>query len=142
MQLPVWILIAASVAEVLFLLVLFWIFKRLRRSEAVLNDLQANQERLLARLDLNTQLEQELMHSFAERQNQLHTLDAHLEKRVESLRKLLAEAEGISRSPQLLREIVISGYKAGRSKAELAKSTNLTMDEISLLLTKSGFSEK
>lgn len=137
MQLSIWILIGASIAEVFFLLALFWFFSRLRRSEALLNKLQANQERLLARLDINAQLEQELMESFDDRQLELSNLGEHLDIKVAELRRLLAEAKGLTRSPQLLREIITSGYKSGRSKAELAKSTNLSIDEVSLILSKS-----
>ena len=138
MELPYWILIGASLAEILFLLILFWFFSRLKRSEALLNKLQANQERLLAKLDINAQLEQELMESFDARQHELLQLDAHLEERVQELKRLLSEAQGVTRSPGLLREIITQGYKAGRSKAELAKSTNLSIDEVSLILSKSN----
>ena len=130
MQLPIWILIAASVAEIFFLLALFWFFARLRRSEAVLNELQSNQERLLAKLDINAQLEQELMESFVERQEELHSLDAHLENRAVELKRLITEAQGLTRSPQILREIITTGFKNGRSKTELAKATNLSIDEV------------
>ncbi len=140
MQLPIWILIAASVAEIFFLLALFWFFARLRRSEAVLNELQSNQERLLAKLDINAQLEQELMESFVERQEELHSLDAHLENRAVELKRLITEAQGLTRSPQILREIITTGFKNGRSKTELAKATNLSIDEVSLILNKSNLS--
>ena len=138
MELSYWILICASAAEFLFLVILFWFFSRLKRSEALLNKLQANQERLLAKLDINAQLEQELMESFDERQQELMQLEAHLEERVRELKRLLSEAQGVTRSPGLLREIINQGYKAGRSKAELAKSTNLSIDEVSLILSKSN----
>ena len=138
MQLPTWILIAASVAEIFFLLALFWFFARLRRSEAVLNELQSNQERLLAKLDINAQLEQELMESFVERQAELHSLDAHLENRITELKRLITEAQGLTRSPQILREIITVGFKKCRSKEELAKATNLSIDEVSLILNKNN----
>jgi len=138
MELPFWILIGASIAEFLFLVILFWFFSRLKRSETLLNKLQANQERLLAKLDINAQLEQELMESFDERQAELMRLDSHLEERIRELKRLLSEAQGITRSPGLLREIITSGFKSGRSKAELAKSTNLSIDEVSLILSKSN----
>ena len=138
MELSDWILIGASLAELFFLLILLWFFSRLKRSEALLNKLQANQERLLAKLDINAQLEQELMESFDARQQELLQLDSHLEARVQELKRLLSEAQGVTRSPGLLREIITQGYKAGRSKAELAKSTNLSIDEVSLILSKSN----
>ncbi|MBQ4133691.1 MAG: hypothetical protein IJD04_08180 [Desulfovibrionaceae bacterium] len=140
MEITSWILIGASAAEVIFLLVLFWFFSRLKRSEHLLNKLQANQERLLAKLDINAQLEQELMQSFDERQHELMELEAQMEERIKELKRLLSEAKGVTRSPGLLREIITSGYKAGRSKVELAKSTNLSVDEVSLILSKNNFS--
>ena len=39
------------------------------------------------------------------------------EERAQSLRKLLEQAEGLTRSPQFLRELIISGSKKGRSGA-------------------------
>lgn len=140
MDLPLWILVGASIAEFLFLMLLFWFFARLKRSEALLNKLQANQERLVAKLDINAQLEQELMDSFDDRQVELMRLDTHLEERVHELKQLLSEAQGMTRSPGLLREIITTGFKSGRGKAELAKSTNLSIDEVSLILSKSNLS--
>ena len=78
------------------------------------------------------------MESFDERQAELMQLDAHLTGRIQELKRLLSEAQGVARSPGLLREIITSGYKSGRSKADLAKSTNLSIDEVSLILSKSN----
>lgn len=138
MEIISWILIGASAVELIFLLILFWFFSRLKRSESLLNELQANQERLLAKLDINAQLEQELMESFDDRQHELMQLDSQLEERIQELKRLLSEAKGVTRSPGLLREIITSGFKAGRSKTELAKSTNLSIDEVSLILSKNN----
>ncbi len=138
MEIISWILIGASAVELIFLLILFWFFSRLKRSESLLNELQANQERLLAKLDINSQLEQELMESFDDRQHELMQLDSQLEERIQELKRLLSEAKGVTRSPGLLREIITSGFKAGRSKTELAKSTNLSIDEVSLILSKNN----
>ena len=138
MEIISWILIGASAVELIFLLILFWFFSRLKRSESLLNELQANQERLLAKLDINAQLEQELMESFDDRQHELMQLDSQLEERIQELKRLLSGAKGVTRSPGLLREIITSGFKAGRSKTELAKSTNLSIDEVSLILSKNN----
>ena len=138
MEIISWILIGASAVELIFLLILFWFFSRLKRSESLLNELQANQERLLAKLDINSQLEQELMESFDDRQHELMQLDSQLEERIQELKRLLSEAKGVTRSPGLLREIITSGFKAGRSKTELAKSTNLSIDEVSLILSRNN----
>jgi uncharacterized protein HemX len=138
MQISFWLLILASVFEVLLFIGLIIFFIRLRRSEALLNILQANQEQLLARLHLNAELEQELMHSFAQRQAELQDLDRKLEERVASLKSLLMEADGVNRSPQLLREIIVAGNRSGKSLQDLARSTNLSIDEIRLILSKNN----
>ena len=138
MQISFWLLILASLTEVLLFIGLVVFFVRLRRSEALLNTLQANQEQLLARLHLNAELEQELMDSFAQRQAELQALDQKLEERVLSLKTLLMEADGVNRSPQLLREIIVAGSRSGKSLQDLARSTNLSIDEIRLILSKNS----
>ncbi len=138
MQISFWLLILASLTEVLLFVGLIVFFVRLRRSEALLNTLQANQQQLLARLHLNAELEQELMNSFAQRQAELQDLDRKLEERVSSLKSLLMEADGVNRSPQLLREIIVAGSRSGKSLQELARSTNLSIDEIRLILSKNS----
>ena len=138
MQISFWVLILASLTEVLLLVGLIVFFLRLRRSEATLNTLQANQEKLLAQLHVNAELEQELMDSFARRQAELQTLDRKLEERVTALKALLMEADGVNRSPQLLREIIVAGSRSGKSLQDLARSTNLSIDEIRLILSKNS----
>ena len=138
MQISFWALILASLTEVLLLVGLIVFFLRLRRSEATLNTLQANQEKLLTQLHVNAELEQELMDSFARRQAELQALDRKLEERVTALKSLLMEADGVNRSPQLLREIIVAGSRSGKSLQELARSTNLSIDEIRLILSKNG----
>ena len=138
MQISFWLLILASLTEVLLFIGLVVFFVRLRRSEALLNTLQANQKQLLARLHLNAELEQELMDSFAQRQAELQALDHKLEERVLSLKTLLMEADGVNRSPQLLREIIVAGSRSGKSLQDLARSTNLSIDEIRLILSKNS----
>ena len=138
MQVSLLLLIIASLSEILLFIGLIVFFLRLRRSEATLNMLQANQEQLLARLHLNAELEQELMNSFAQRQAELQALDRKLEERVAALKALLMEADGVNRSPQLLREIIVAGSRSGKSLQELARSTNLSIDEIRLFLSKNS----
>ena len=138
MQISFWVLILASLTEVLLLVGLIVFFLRLRRSEATLNTLQANQEKLLTQLHVNAELEQELMDSFARRQAELQALDRKLEERVIALKSLLMEADGVNRSPQLLREIIVAGSRSGKSLQDLARSTNLSIDEIRLILSKNS----
>ena len=138
MQLSFWILVLLSVAELALFALLLVFFVRLRRSEGLLVTLQNGQNRLLASLKQNAELEKDLVVSFAERQRELKTLDQRLEERAETLRKLLEQAEGVSRSPQFLRELILSGTRQGRSAPQLAKATGLSVDEVELILSEAG----
>ncbi|MEG6504584.1 hypothetical protein [Nitratidesulfovibrio sp. 1201_IL3209] len=138
MTISLWIIILVSVVEVALLGVLLVFFLRLRRSEALLNRLQANQAQLLDRLRQNAELEQELVATFAQRQEQLRHLDRRLEERADALRRLLEQAEGISRSPQFLREVILNGHRKGRSLEQIARSTGLSVDEVELILAQAG----
>ncbi|WP_353119688.1 hypothetical protein [Nitratidesulfovibrio sp.] len=138
MTVSLWTIILVSVVEVALLGVLLAFFLRLRRSEALLNRLQANQTQLLERLRQNAELEQELVATFAQRQEQLRHLDQRLEERAQTLRRLLEQAEGISRSPQFLREVILNGHRKGRSLDQIARSTGLSVDEVELILAQGG----
>ncbi|MGJ3522551.1 hypothetical protein ACR4XJ_05900 [Nitratidesulfovibrio sp. D1] len=138
MTISLWIIILVSVVEMALLGVLLMFFLRLRRSEALLNRLQANQAQLLDRLRQNAELEQELVATFAQRQEQLRHLDRRLEERADALRRLLEQAEGISRSPQFLREVILNGHRKGRSLEQIARSTGLSVDEVELILAQAG----
>ncbi|WMW64246.1 hypothetical protein [Nitratidesulfovibrio liaohensis] len=138
MTVSLWLIILVSVVEVALLGVLLVFFLRLRRSEALLNRLQANQTQLLERLRQNAELEQELVATFAQRQEQLRHLDQRLEERAVALRRLLEQAEGISRSPQFLREVILNGHRKGRSLEQIARSTGLSVDEVELILARAG----
>ena len=113
--------------------VLFF-YLRLRRSETLINTLQGNQQSLLQRIEMNARLEREIVGSFAQRQAELRDLDAKLEARVRELRRLLEQAEGISRSPRFLREIILNGRKKGLSPRQIAKNAGLSLDEVELIL--------
>lgn len=136
MQLSFLILVVISLVEFLVLIAIFIFFTRLRRSEKVLNALQANQEQLLQKLHFNAELEREIMDSFVRRQEELRNLDRRLEDRANVLRKLLEQAEAVARSPMVLRESILSGYKADKSIDQLALQSGLSRDEISLILGK------
>ena len=83
-------LIAAfSVLELMVLGGVLFFYLRLRRSEAMLNALQGNQEALLARIEMNARLEREIVATFAQRQAELQNLDEKLEERARDLRRLL-----------------------------------------------------
>ena len=128
------LLFLVSLTELIVLVVVLFFFFRLRRSEALLNSLQEKQETLLKKLHFNAELEQELVSTFEQRQAGLENLDQALEARSRTLEKLLKQAESVCRSPQFLREIILSGRRQGRSIPELASSTGLSVDEVELIL--------
>ena len=109
-------------------------YLRLRRSEALLNALQGNQDSLLARIEMNARLEKEIVATFAQRQAELRNLDEKLEARALELRRLLEQAEGISRSPQFLRELILNGHRKGLTSRQIAKNAGLSVDEVDLIL--------
>jgi len=129
-----WILIIITLAEIVLFALLLHFFSRLRKSEKLLSELSVNQQSLMDKLRANAELERELMQSFAVRQTSLQSLNASLEERAAELTSLLEQAQAMSRSPQFLREVIISGKRKGRSSAQLAKATGLSLDEVELIL--------
>ena len=132
-------LIAAfSLLELMVLGGVLFFYLRLRRSEAMLNALQGNQEALLARIEMNARLEREIVATFAQRQAELQNLDEKLEERARDLRRLLEQAEGISRSPQFLRELILNGRNKGLTSRQIARNSGLSVDEVELILAQEG----
>lgn len=129
-----WILILISLAELALFFLILNFFIRLRKSEALLLQLSQGQQSLMDKLRANAEMERELMHSFATRQAGLHQLNASLDEKTAELSSLLEQAQTLSRSPQFLRELIISGRKKGRSSTQLAKATGLSLDEVELIL--------
>lgn len=129
-------LLAVTAAELLLLILVLVFFLRLRRSEQILSALQANQDDLLDRMLRNAELEQEMVATFAQRQEQLAQLNARMEDRIASLRRLMDQAEGITRSPHFLREVILNCRRKGQSVEEIARKTGLARDEIELILTR------
>lgn len=134
MVIPSWLLAALSLTEVLLLGVVLLFFWRLKQSEAVLAALQNKQDELLNKLRFNAQLEQELVSTFQERQAQFIDLDAKIEERATELKRIIRQAEQYLRSPQFLREAILSGHRSGKTPAELAKDMGLSVDEVELIL--------
>jgi len=126
--------VSFSVLEIGILVCVLVFYRRLRRSEHLFNSLQANQENLLARIEMNARLEKEIVATFAQRQAELRNLDEKLEERAQSLRRLLEQAEGISRSPQFLREVILNGRRKGLSSQQIARNAGLSVDEVDLIL--------
>ena len=113
-------------------------YLRLRRSETLLKTLQGNQDSLLQRIEMNARLEREIVATFAQRQAELRNLDEKLEEKAQELRRLLEQAEGISRSPQFLRELILNGRRKGLSSRQIAKNAGLSVDEVDLILAQAA----
>lgn len=137
-MLSLWTILLISAIEMALLGAILFFFLRLRRSEQLMHNLQANQELLLARLQTNAELERELVATFAQRQAELRSLDQKLEERAEELRRLLGQAEGIVRSPQFLRELILNQRHKGLSARQIAKNSGLAVDEVELILAQTG----
>lgn len=136
-MLSLWAIILFTVAELALLGAVLFFFLRLRRSEGLMTLLQANQEQLLDRLQKNAELERDLVATFAQRQAELRVLDQRLEERAADLRRLLEQAEGILRSPQFLRELILNGRKKGQTPQQIASAAGLAVDEVELILNQS-----
>ena len=128
------IIIFFSLLEISILIALLIFYTRLRKSEALLNTLQNNQQSLLARIEMNARLEKEVVATFAQRQAELTNLDEKLEDRIQEIKRLLIQAEGISRSPQFLRELILNGKKKGLSARQISQNSGLSIDEVELIL--------
>lgn len=133
---PLWIIGVITIAETILVVMVFLFFLRLRRSEVTLAQLQSNQEHVLESIYRNAALEQELVDSFSQRQEQLIILNKGLEERIRILQKLIDQAASISRSPQFLREVILAGKKKGQTPAQIARSTGLAVDEVELILSR------
>lgn len=137
-QNSLWLLAAVSVFELVLFFLLLSFFRRLKRSEDLLLKLQAGQSSLLANLEQNARMEQDLVASFVERQHELKNLDIQLAERAAELKRLLSQAETVTRSPQFLRELILSGVRRGKTPLELARGTGLSLDEVNLILAQAN----
>jgi uncharacterized protein HemX len=134
MQITALLLLALTVTELALLFVVIIFYLRLRKSETLIARMQTKQDEFLNKLRANAQLEQELVDSFERRQDELSRLDGQLTERVVILNKLLKQADEYARSPQFLRQVIISGNRQGKSPKELAKTTGLSVDEVELII--------
>ncbi len=116
------------------LIAIIFFFLRLKKSESLINQLQSKQEEFINKLHFNAQLESEIVSTFEQRQFELAQLDQLLDNKTKKLKKILAQAEEFSRSPQFLRQIIITGHKEGKSVSRLAKATGLSTEEVELII--------
>lgn len=131
------LIILFTLSEVVLLGVVIAFFLRLRKSEILLSGLHAKQEEFIKRLQFNTQLENELVATFEQRQQELVALNTQLENKATELRKLVKLANEYAKSPQFMREIIIQGHRSGKTAAQLAKSSGLGLDEVELIIDQS-----
>jgi cell shape-determining protein MreC len=131
------LIIIFTVSEVILLIIVILFFLRLKKSETLLSGLQANQEGFIKRLQFNTQLENELVATFEQRQQELVSLNRELENKSVKLKKLVDLASEYCKSPQFMREIILKGNNAGKSAIQLAKSTGLSLEEVELIIDQS-----
>lgn len=132
------LIIGCSALELILLAGALVFYFRLKNSQTLLNTLQDNQQSLLARIEMNARLEREIVATFAQRQAELRELDTKLEERAKELRRLLEQAEGIARSPQFLREIILNGRKKGLNSRQIARNAGLSVDEVELILAQNS----
>ena len=131
------LIILFSVSEVVLLVVVILFFLRLKKSETLLSGIQANQDEFIKRLQFNTQLESELVATFEQRQQELVALNNQLEKKAAELKRLVNLANEYCKSPQFMREIIIQGHRTGKTPAQMAKSSGLSLEEIELIIDQS-----
>jgi uncharacterized protein HemX len=129
-----WLLIVLTLAEVGLLALVAVFYFRLRRSESLISLLQQRHEDLMAKLHFNAELEQQLVSSFEERQQELAALNEEIERRVTDLQDLLDRAEKVAPKPDARRQAIMDGRRRGLSVKTLAQSMGLTVDEVELLL--------
>jgi hypothetical protein len=138
MQISALLLLALTITELVLLFVVIAFYLRLRKSEALIVRMQTKQEEFLNKLRANAQLEQEMVDTFERRQSELARLDVQLTDRVLALNKLLKQADEYARSPQFLRQVIITGNRQGKSIKELARATGLSTDEVELIIDQAG----
>nr|WP_279355799.1 hypothetical protein [Fundidesulfovibrio agrisoli] len=128
-------MLALTGSELVLLILVVGFFARLRRSEDSLSALQANHGELMGKLERSARLEQELLESFEARQKELIRLEDKLDARARELSALVKTAEDMTRSPDFLRQVVLSGHKKGQTPKALAKATGLSPDEVALIIS-------
>ncbi len=133
-----WAFILLSCLEVVLLALVIVFFQRLKRSESVLNALQDKQQNLLNKLDFNARLEEQLVDTFRQRQDELINLAEDIEQKSEELRALIKQAESISHSPRTKRQAVLNAHHRGMKPREIAKAMNLSVDEVELMIMETG----
>jgi hypothetical protein len=129
-----WILAASTAVELLLMVLAIIFYLKLKQSELLVRSLQDKQQEFLQKLDFNARLEKEIVETFAKRQEELALLEDKLHQRSTEMRRLLEQAENFTKSPQFLRQTILSGFRRGQSPQALAQATGLSVDEVELIL--------
>ncbi|WP_028578408.1 hypothetical protein [Desulfomicrobium escambiense] len=129
-----WILAASTAVELLLMVLACIFYMKLKKSELLVRSLQDKQQEFLQKLDFNARLEKEIVETFAKRQEELALLEDKLHQRSTEMRRLLEQAENFTKSPQFLRQTILSGFRRGQSAQALAQATGLSVDEVELIL--------
>lgn len=133
-EISYWILAASTVMEIVLIALAVFFYSKLKKSELLVRSLQDRQDEFLQKLDMNARLEKEIIGTFTKRQEELTALEEKLHYRAVEMRRLLEQAENFTKSPQFLRQTILSGFKRGQSAEALAQSTGLSVDEVELIL--------
>lgn len=129
-----WILAASTAVELLLMVLACIFYVKLKKSELLVRALQDKQQEFLQKLDFNARLEKEIVETFSKRQEELALLEDKLHQRSTEMRRLLEQAENFTKSPQFLRQTILSGFRRGQSAQALAQATGLSVDEVELIL--------
>ncbi|HCU69952.1 MAG TPA: hypothetical protein DGF30_12220 [Desulfomicrobium sp.] len=129
-----WILAASTAVELLLMVLACIFYLKLKKSELLVRSLQDKQQEFLQKLDFNARLEKEIVETFSKRQEELALLEDKLHQRSTEMRRLLEQAENFTKSPQFLRQTILSGFRRGQSAQVLAQATGLSVDEVELIL--------
>ena len=133
-DLSYWILAASTAVELLLMVLACIFYVKLKKSELLVRALQDKQQEFLQKLDFNARLEKEIVETFSKRQEELALLEDKLHQRSTEMRRLLEQAENFTKSPQFLRQTILSGFRRGQSAQALAQATGLSVDEVELIL--------
>ena len=133
-DLSYWILAASTAVELLLMVLACIFYVKLKKSELLVRALQDKQQEFLQKLDFNARLEKEIVETFSKRQEELALLEDKLRQRSTEMRRLLEQAENFTKSPQFLRQTILSGFRRGQSPQALAQATGLSVDEVELIL--------
>lgn len=128
------ILLILSVIEIILLILVLLFFFRLKKSEKFVANLQKKQEDFIQKLSFSYEMEKEFLNTFTTRQEELIELEKILSKKTKELKKLILKAEQFTNSPLFVKQIILMGHKAGESIESLAKTFNLTQEEVELIL--------